>query len=80
MKLWPAKESARLEVLEYLISKFSEDNFYPESEVNEILKAWHTFDDWALLRRELFNRGYFDRELDGSDYTRTKIHQATSPF
>ena len=43
MKLWPAKELARLAVLEYLISKFNEEAFYPESEVNEILKAWHTF-------------------------------------
>jgi len=54
--------------LAYLASKFQLDISYSEREVNEILKQWHTFEDWALLRRELYDKGYFDRELDGSNY------------
>jgi hypothetical protein len=65
---WPAKRPKQAVVLEYLASKFEANHSYTETEVNDILKEWHTFEDWALLRRELFDKGYFDRELDGSDY------------
>jgi hypothetical protein len=58
-------------VLEYLIEKFDDGVHYTEIEVNQVLKQWHTFDDWALLRRELFDRGYFERDLDGTRYWRT---------
>ena len=44
---------------------------YTEKEVNAILNRCHTFEDWALLRRELFERGYLNRERDGSTYWRT---------
>lgn len=55
-------------ILAYLATKFEAECTYTEREVNAILKAWHTFEDWALLRRELFERGYLDREKDGTRY------------
>jgi hypothetical protein len=70
--LWPARKRGkdRLEVLRYLVSKFDPEREYREPEVNEILRSWHQFDDPALLRRELFDRGFMTRNLDGTGYRR----------
>jgi hypothetical protein len=69
---WPKKHADKDLILAYLMTKFDFNTTYNELEVNEILKQWHTFSDWPLLRRELFERGYFDRDLDGSIYKRLK--------
>ncbi len=71
VSVWPAKGAGKVAVLDYLIEKFDRETNYSEVEVNQILKQWHTFEDWALLRRELFDRGYFEREPDGTRYRRT---------
>jgi hypothetical protein len=67
---WPSKAIQKTAVLEYLASKFEFDRTYNELEVNTILKAWHVFSDWALLRRELCVNGLLDRTANGSSYTR----------
>ena len=72
INVWPNKPSDKDVALQYLIEKFDFEQSYNEPEVNETLKSWHTFSDWPLLRRELFERGYFDRNLDGSNYRRLK--------
>ncbi len=58
-------------ILEYLADKFEHGKVYTEREVNDIINQWHTFGDWALLRRELFERGYINRTQDCSEYWRT---------
>lgn len=73
---WPSKPKEKTAVIEYLASRFVREKTYSELEVNHILKAWHTFDDWALLRRELFERGFFERQRDGSSYVRTRLGEA----
>jgi hypothetical protein len=70
VRRWPAKEREKRFVLEYLQSKFAEGRTYSEAEVNEVLLAWHGFDDPALLRRELFERRLMDRTRDGRSYWR----------
>lgn len=70
VKQWPKKLSDKKLVLAYLASKFEFDRSYHEREVNEILKRWHTFSDWPLLRRELFEQGFFDRNRSGTNYQR----------
>ncbi|HSH31104.1 MAG TPA: DUF2087 domain-containing protein [Candidatus Saccharimonadales bacterium] len=72
VRQWPTKLAGKQLVLQYLSTKFDANRVYAEQEVNEVLKQWHTFSDWPLLRRELFNRGYFDRNLNGSEYRRIK--------
>ncbi len=69
---WPKKQSDKELVISYLATKFDFDHTYNETEVNELLKQWHTFQDWPLLRRELFERKYLDRNLSGSIYRRLK--------
>ena len=68
---WPTKPKEKTLVIEYLAAKFSRAEEYSERDVNEVLKTWHTFSDWALLRRELFERGFLAREKNGSSYWRT---------
>jgi GNAT superfamily N-acetyltransferase len=65
---WPSKQKDKILVLAYLASKFSYGRAYTESMVNELLKVWHTFSDWPLLRRELVVAGFLDRNADGSNY------------
>lgn len=67
---WPAKQSNQELVLAYLAEKFDSNTTYSEHELNEILKAWHTFGDWAILRRALVDSGYLQRKRDGSAYRR----------
>lgn len=59
---WPTKAKEKQLVLDYLASKFEADRIYAESEVNDILKAAHSFGDWALLRREMYEARIFDRD------------------
>lgn len=68
IKALPKKSKPRLAVLTYLSLKFNKGVIYSESEVNEIIKNWHTFGDWALLRRELFEAKLLDRKKDCSEY------------
>lgn len=68
IKIWPSKKSVKTEVLAYLSEKFEPNVFYTEKEVNEIVKSWHTFGDFFLLRRELIDKKFLSRTQDGSKY------------
>lgn len=65
---WPAKAPQRQLVLRYLLDRFAPGHNYTETEVNDVLKRWHTFGDWALLRRELVDRGHLARDAAGHSY------------
>lgn len=58
---WPSKAAERSEALDRLAALFEPGRVYAEREVNDLLKAHHTFGDWALLRRELFESRRLDR-------------------
>ncbi len=68
IKTWPSKKSVKIEILAYLSEKFEQDVFYTEKEVNEIVKNWHTFGDFFLLRRELIDKKFLSRTQDGANY------------
>jgi hypothetical protein len=70
--VWPKKHQGKELVVAYLATKFEFGKTYHERDINEILKQWHTFSDWPLLRRELFERGFLDRNRSGTEYTRLK--------
>ena len=65
---WPKKKAEKLAVLQYLQTKFSKDKIYTELEVNLILKKWNSFNDHALLRRELYDNFLINRSNDGKSY------------
>ena len=65
---WPTRQKVQRMAIAYLATKLDPGREYREREINEALVAWHTFGDWALLRRLLFDWCYMDRESDGSRY------------
>jgi hypothetical protein len=65
---WPSRLKVKRMAIEVLATKFEPGRDYTEKEVNELLNRWHTFNDWAVLRRLLCDWGYVDRERDGSRY------------
>ena len=66
------RRKAQKIALEYLASHFDFGRDYSEKQLNAMLNKLHTFGDPALLRRELYESGYFNRRADGSAYWRTK--------
>lgn len=65
---WPARQKVQRMAVRLLAGRFEPGREYAEKDVNFLLMEWHTFSDWALLRRLLFDWGYLDRERDGSRY------------
>ena len=59
---WPKKRTEREMVLAHLAALFEPGRTYPEAEVNDLLRSRHSFEDWALLRRELFEAGILGRD------------------
>ncbi len=64
----PRRPSKQLLVLSFLASKFEVGKVYGEKEVNGILNENHNFNDSALLRRELIEKGFLERTADGREY------------
>jgi hypothetical protein len=65
---WPVRQKVQRMAAAYLATRFESGREYAEREVNEILLGWHTFGDWALLRRVLCDWRYMEREPDGRRY------------
>ena len=65
---WPKKNHEKQFVLEYMQSKITGRTRYPEKDVNAVLQQWHLFNDHALLRREMVERGLMNRTRDGREY------------
>lgn len=65
---WPAKEKARLVVLNRIADQFVADTVYTEKEINDILGAiWH---DYVMIRRYLIDYEFLARSRDGGEYRR----------
>ena len=65
---WPNKYSVQRLAMWVLWMQFDSRRVYTEREVNQVLKAWHTFGDHVTLRRELINDRLLTRKSDGSEY------------
>jgi hypothetical protein len=58
--MMPTRRAKRLVVLDHVAQSFEPGRTYPESEVNEVLRTFHT--DVAALRRYLVDEGFLTRE------------------
>ncbi|MFP5221244.1 MAG: DUF2087 domain-containing protein [Acidobacteriota bacterium] len=67
---WPGKFSHRGPCLWVIWSKIPPRQDMSEPEINARLNDAHLFEDHALLRRELFDRGMVSRTPDGRVYRR----------
>jgi hypothetical protein len=65
---WPSRMKIQRMAAALLARRFAPGREYTESEVNALLMDGHTFADWALLRRVLYDWRFLDRESDGSRY------------
>lgn len=65
---WPTRQKVQRMAAALLARRFEPGREYTEKEVNALLMDGHTFADWALLRRVLFDWQFLDRESDGSRY------------
>jgi hypothetical protein len=65
---WPARQKTQRMAVALLASRFEPGREYSEKEVNFLLLEWHTFRDWALLRRSLVDWRHLQRESDGTRY------------
>lgn len=65
---WPNKFSVQRLAMWVLWMQFDGRRSYTEREVNEVIKAWHTWGDHVTLRRELINDQLLTRKSDGSVY------------
>ena len=85
---WPKKKEEKRAVLEYLITKFEKGKRYSELEVNMILKRWHSFGDYSLLRRELYDNFLIDFDFKTNNLNsgvqlrshREKWHDLVNPW
>lgn len=68
LKQWPTRQKTQRLAIALLATRFEPGRVYNERQVNELLLEWHSFGDWALLRRVLYDWGYLNRERDGSRY------------
>ena len=65
---WAKKQKDQNLILQYIKNKFTSGIFYSEKEVNQTIKDSITFDDYALIRRELIEKRYLNRSDDCKKY------------
>ena len=57
----PRDDLKKQEILTKIVVKFEKEKKYNETEVNEVIKSFDV-DDHVLIRRELINFGYMQRD------------------
>jgi len=69
---WPRKEAEKYAVLNFIALKIPYGIKLSEPEINKIITQNILFNDYALIRRELIERGYINRTRDCREYWRTE--------
>ena len=67
---WPSKRADQLLALWIVWSYLPDDRQMSEAEVSAMLRDWHEYDDYALLRRELVDLDLLRRTPNGRIYRR----------
>jgi len=67
---WPAKRADQLLALWVVWSYLPADVQMSEAEVSSMLRDWHDYEDFALLRRELCDLDLLRRTPNGRVYRR----------
>ena len=71
--VWPSKTKFKQAARQYLAKNIEPKKYYTEKEINHLLNQYHTFNDPALLRRELCDHGLLKRNRYGTRYWREKV-------
>ena len=67
---WPVKFSIQKLCFWFFACRFQYQQQYTEQEINEVISRFISFDDFALIRRELCNHKLLKRTDDGRHYWR----------
>lgn len=70
LQRWPARRIDQELALWVVWSQMPADGQLSELEVNAMLRTWHDYEDYVLLRRELCERDLLRRTPDGRVYRR----------
>ncbi len=70
LKQYPAKKPVREIALQRFADLFEYGRDYSEKEVNQIIREHIAFSDIELIRRELIEYAFLNRERNGSRYWR----------
>lgn len=65
---WPSKRADQLLVLWVVWSQLPDERQMAEAEVSAMLRDWHDYEDFALLRRELVDLDLLRRTPNGRVY------------
>jgi hypothetical protein len=65
---WPSRRAEQLLVLWVVWSYLPDDRQMSEAEVSSMLRDWHDYKDYALLRRELVDLDMLRRTPNGRVY------------
>jgi hypothetical protein len=68
LQRWPSKRSDQLIVLAVVWSQLPDDTQMSEAEISGMLRTWHDYEDFVLLRRELCDLDLVRRTPDGRIY------------
>jgi hypothetical protein len=71
LQRWPNKRAEQILVLWIVWSQLPDDTRMNEFEFSSLLSRWHDYEDYALLRRDLFDLGLVNRTQTGSIYRKT---------
>ena len=69
LSMYPSKRKLKIAVMFYIANQLEAHKAYTEKEMNEAINEICTFNDAALLRREMYNYHFINRTEDGKVYT-----------
>ncbi|WP_338606699.1 DUF2087 domain-containing protein [Pelagibacterium nitratireducens] len=67
---WPSRRADQELALWVIWSQMPDDGQLSELEINAMLRTWHDYEDYVLLRRELCDLDLLRRTPDGRIYRR----------
>ncbi len=70
LQRWPSRRADQELVLWIIWSQLPAHGQLDELEVNAMLRTWHDFDGYVLIRRELIDFDLLRRTVDGRIYRR----------
>ncbi|WP_157970096.1 DUF2087 domain-containing protein [Pelagibacterium sediminicola] len=70
LQRWPSRRAEQDLALWIIWSQLPGDGQMDELEINTLLRTWHDFEDYVLLRRELIEMDLLRRTPDGRIYRR----------
>jgi len=65
---WPKKSVDKKSILYYISTKIQSNKKISEKEINEIIIKNISFEDYALIRRELIEGNFLNRTKDCREY------------